>query len=230
MDDEFENDLGMARRVTAYLEDSANKPIWLNQPPMRFTTRSAELYPAIENFAKLGAQQSTGMKGSADQQNLYETALEDAAYPLSNALHEYYMENNAADKAAEWDLSMTQWRRMREQSLLGKAERLIEQVTGLTEAVPPKGEDHGITTAKVTTLTSAADNYGDEIGQPTKRRTQRRTDTAALRPTWRGVREILEAMDKLVVQFPKGFADGWFSARRIDDLGHGPGKPAAKPA
>ena len=173
MQDEFDNNLGMARTVKTFLEDSANKPIWFNQPPMRFTTRAAELYPAIDSFSTLAASQSVGPKGSADQQNIYETALEDACYPLANALHEYYLDNSAADQAAEWDLSLTAWRKMREQSLLGKAERLIEQLTNLTNNLPPKGAEYGINASAVTALSDAADNYGDAIGKPTARRAQR---------------------------------------------------------
>lgn len=216
MHDEFDNNLAMARRVKSYLEAPENKPIWENQPPLRFTTRAVELYPAIDDFAALAARQSTPARGSADQQNIHEKALEDAAHPLANALREYYLDNARADEAAEWDLSLSDWRRMREQALLGKAQRLHDQIRAVGAG---EGGPYGMSDAARTNLDEMIGDYAEAIGKPTEKRARKAADTASLRPAWRGVREILEAMDNLVVQFPASFSQGWFAARRIDDRG-----------
>ncbi len=140
------------------------------------------------------------MKGSADQQNIYEKALEDVSHRLANALHEYYLDNARADEAAEWDMTISDWRRMREQALLGKARRLLEQMRTVGAG---EGKPYGMSAEAQTELDDMISDYAEAIGQPTKRRTDRKRDTATLRPAWRGVREIFESMDRLVVQFPK---------------------------
>ena len=226
MKDELIRKLRSYAAVKTHLRLPAHLAIWLNQEPDAFTTLEKQFEPAAAALGAFGEEQSRPLTGVTARQNLAETALEDAAHPLARALRLYFLAQRNLDQAALWDLSLTDWRTLQEQVLLGKARALHAAVLPLTTGPTPPGKTYGLTAPKTAALGDLIQDYDAVIGQPVAARGGRKAKTSELRPRFRAVDGILEAMDDLILQFrgtPAGelFVEGYFNARRIGGRGDG---------
>lgn len=166
MKDIYTNRLQSYNTTRTLLEKPENKAIWFNQAPQRFTALTIEIYPLIDQMAALGASQSVTTVGSTAQQNVAQTSLVSAAATLGNALNQYYSDQGQIANADNWNMSASDWRRLREQALLSKATTLHDELAPLTSGSPAPGTDYGITTASVTAFSALVNNFADEIGKP----------------------------------------------------------------
>jgi hypothetical protein len=232
MNDEFVNRLARHRKVLTYLDLPANQPLWSDLVPKIFTSTVAQLRAAVDSFGAAGAAQSAPV--SWEQQNREERELEDHAFPLSNALYDVLLDAGREAEAAEWRMTETDWRKLREQLLLDKAQRLLDQLAAALAATPTVADDYGISTARIAALTQEWQDYAEVIGEPGARKATRAGLTGSLRARMRVLDGLAEKMDRLIVSFrgtPEGKAmvAGYFAARRVDDLGHGPHTPPPGP-
>jgi len=82
MKDIFTNRLDSFRTTLTYLDQPANKAVWFNQPPARFTNRVAAAETAVANLAEFCRQQETILTGVAEDKAREEAELEVAAHAL----------------------------------------------------------------------------------------------------------------------------------------------------
>lgn len=234
MNDDNLNDLAAFRKRKAFLDDPANKPIWFNVGPPRFTSLAAETYPLVAALGELAADQSVGPKPVNAQQNSAEENLEADSIIMGGAYSEYCKDAGLIAESQQWDIPDTGWIRVREQTLLDQAKLLQTALEALTVAVPPAGVDHGITAARVATYGGFVDVFDQEIGKPGARRADRKGMTQAIPDRIRVIRGKFQSMEKLVKQFggtPAGdlFVTGFLNSGDVDDLPGSPG-PATPPA
>jgi len=232
MKDELLAKLDMYSAVKDHLQDTASKPLWFNLAPTAFTTLEGQFETAATDLGTFADSQSAPITGTTTQQNLAETALEDASHPLSRALRLLLLSQNNLADAGQWNLSLSQWRQMQESALLNRAKALHTALLPHTTGTPPAGEPYGITAAKATALNTLIAAYEAVIGAPTAARSIRKAKTADLRPRFRAVDTKLEGMDDLIPQLggtPEKdlFVDGYFNARRIG--GQSSGTPPTPP-
>jgi hypothetical protein len=235
MKDEFVQTLAMCGRVKDYLQIPANKTRWFNQKPKAFTTLYGTFATDAANLGAFGDTQSQPLTGTTDQQNAAEQALENAAHPLARALRLLLLaQNNPAD-AAQWEMSLTNWRQIQETVLLNRARALHTALLPHTTGADPAGEDYGIDADAAEHLKNLADAYEAVIGAPGAARATKKAQTGDLRPRARAVKATLADMDDLIVQFAKNadgtvnadgqlFVDGYFNARRIGGQSSGGGE------
>lgn len=225
MKDEFHIKNSMYSRVRQILRNPQTEPLWHDQPPF-LTARVALFETEATGLGAFGESQSVPVSGFTEQQNLAETALEDAAHPLARAVRLYYREMDNHLEASGWDLALTDWRRMRENALLEKAKALRTVALSLTTGTPPPGAPFGITADAVNSLGDVIDDYQVIIGGPGAARAGRKAKTAALRPRYRVVDGLLEDIDDLIIALKNKsdahrlFVESYFNARRIG--GHTP--------
>ena len=235
MKDELIAKLDMHSAVKTYLQVPANKALWFNVAPTIFTTLEGQFETAATNLGTFGDSQSAPITGTTDQQNAAELALENAAHPLARALRLLLISQNNLTDAAQWELQLSDWRKMQETALLNRAKALHTALLPHTTGTPPAGEAYGIIAAATTALNTKIAAYENVIGAPTSARSTRKAKTADLRPRFRAVDVILEGMDDTIIQFARNadgtpnaagglFVDGYFNARRI-----GGSSPAAPP-
>jgi hypothetical protein len=229
MRDEIIQKLRMYSGVKTHLRKAEHLTLWLNKEPEAFTTLETQFESAAGDLGAFGQEQSQPTSGVTAMQNLAETALEDAAFPLARALRLCYLATQQPDQAAMWDLSLTKWRQMQEQALLNKAKALHAAIVPLTAGATPPGKPYGLTASKTAALADLIGDYDEVIGKPVAARAGRKAKTADMRPRTRRVDGILSGMDDLIVQF-RGtaagdlFVEGYFNARRIG--GRAPGEEA----
>lgn len=230
MKEVLERKLRMYSAVRTLLRDAGNQALWLDNPPF-LTQRVTDFEAGAAELGAFGSAQSQTLTGATQQQNLAETSLEDAAFPLGRALRLYFRQQSQLDQAAPWNLTLTQWREMPENVLLEKARALHAAALPLTQGANPSGAPFGLTTAKATALDDLIDDYAAVIGAPIAARSDRKAKTSALRPRFRVVDGLLEDMDDLILAL-RGespahdlFVDAYFNARRIG--GHSSTAPAA---
>ena len=224
MIDEFANRQAMHLTIIELLDNPAYTSVWENQSPTVFTAKATTLRQQVAALTTTIARQEANLLGRAEQKDREETELETIAHELGQILADYYEDNNQEAKAAEIDLSLSAWRRLRDTALLAKATLLKSSLTEALAADPVALAAHGLEPADLADLTKELDDYAAVIESPSGGISTRKALTAALRPDFREVSVTLKSLDRLVLRFrrtPEGaaFAENWKTARIIRDLG-----------
>lgn len=225
MIDEFANRQAMHLTVIELLDNPTHKPAWENTTPVVFTTKSLKLRTKVAALTMTIAKQEADLKGRAEQKDREETELETIAHSTGQALAGYLEDKNREAEAAEIDLSISGWRRLRDTALLAKATLLKDRLRIILDNEDPVELDtYGLAEGDHAALTKELDDYASVIASPSGGIATRKALTVALRPAFREVSEILRSMDRLVLRFrtsPEGraFAENWVTARVVRDLG-----------
>lgn len=227
----------MVSRVRNHLHDPANEPLWQGQIGY-LDTRVTEMESAADALGAFGDKQSASIKGTTEQQNAAETALEDGAHALGHLLYLYYRQQGNLAKAGEWKLTRSDWRALTESALLNKAKALRTEASALTTGTPPAGAAFGINTTNVTAYSQLVDAYDQQIGAPTDARSDRKSMTSQLRGRYAELREMLTDIDGMMETLrPKSdahnlFVEGYVAARRIGGYSANGGdeEPSTPPA
>ena len=235
MKDEFGNRQNMHHSVVGLLDKVPLQSGWKDQSPLIFTTRVAELRPKIIALTGLCAAQQAATTGFATDKDQEEQELENIAFDLGQALADWLEDHHRHGDAAPIDLSLSAWQVLRDDDLIGKAKLLHGLLsTALTDhAVELK--TYGLEPADATALAKETADFAAIVADPTVAISRRKALTAALRPAFREVAELLAKMDRQVNRFRRtapgaAFADAWEAARTIRDLGHSaPATPAPTP-
>jgi hypothetical protein len=225
MIDEFANRQTMHLTVLNLLDNPVHKPVWENQSPVIFTAKSLLLRQKVNALTTTIADQEANIKGRAEQKDREETELETIAHEIGQALADFLEDMGREAEAAEIDLSVSGWRRLRDTALLAKATLLKTRLRSAldNEDLPTLGE-YGIAEADYTAYSKELADYQAVIESPSGGIATRKALTAALRPDFREVSVILKSMDRLVLRFRTGdpgkaLAANWITARVVRDLG-----------
>lgn len=224
MKDEFANRQAMHLTVIELLDNPLHKPVWENQPPVMFTTRSLLLREKVNALTLHIAKQEAELRGRAEQKDREETELETIAHEIGQAFAGYLIDEGREGEAAEIDLSLDAWRRLRDTALLAKAVLLETRLIDALAADAPGLVPYGIAPADLTAYSAELEDYRTVIESPSGGIATRKALTAALRPSFREVLGILKAMDRLALRFRStqegaAFAENWKTARVVRDLG-----------
>ncbi|MCX6857083.1 MAG: hypothetical protein NTV80_19500 [Verrucomicrobia bacterium] len=233
MNDLFLNRINMGRKVFACLDAPAHEPLWKNQPPLRLTTAVAETRLAFAGLETLAQTQGQSTTGSAADKRREEAELEDAAYELARLVVRCCRAEGDEAGAATYDLPISGWRRMRDETLL-QTTRNLEAKAALC-AASPNGANYGITAASVAALKKEADDYEKLIAAPDAAISGRAAVTRSQRGIFADFEARLEEIDDLLLPIRRTAAGALFyakyeQARFITDRGHGPGKVEPPPA
>ena len=234
MQNEFTNRLGMGRTVLTTIELAAYAAIWQGQPPVIFTTKAALLPPLLVRLGDLVRDQEAIITGFAELKDGEEMELEDLAQEIGSALATYQTDRNRADLAAEVDFSVSAWRRLTDESLLGRARLVHERLVAALAADAAGLLPYDLAAAAATGLKKEIDDYAAVISSPQAAIATRKSLTKVLRPHFRELSQLLGSMDKIVLRFrktPEGrrFVDAWFAARVVRDLGGNSGSADPTP-
>ena len=234
MNDYYLNRVNMGRKVFACLDAPDHEPLWKNVTPMRLMAAVGEarvMLAGLENLAQLQGQATTG--NAADKRR-EEKELEDAAHELARLVVRCCRSEGDEAGAATFDLTITGWRKMRDEVLLQTARSLEMKATAC--AATPAGVEYGITVLKVEALKKEADDYEALIVAPDTAISGRAATTRQLRPAFIAFEEKLEEIDDLLLPLRSTAAGALFvakyeQARSINDRGHGPSadKPVPPP-
>lgn len=232
MNDYYLNRINMGRKVFACLDDEAHEPLWQNVPPLRLTAAVGEARVMLAGLETLAQQQGQATTGSAADKRREEKELEDAAHELGRLVVRCCRSEGDEAGAASFDLTITGWRKMRDEVLLQTARSLETKATAC--AATPAGVEYGITALKVAALKKEADDYAALIVAPDTAISGRAATTRQLRPAFNAFEDRLEEIDDLVLPLRTTAAGALFvskyeQARSINDRGHGPGEDEPEP-
>lgn len=227
MKDEFNNRLGMAKTVLTTLELAAHVAIWQGQPPLVFTTKVGLLRAKVVELQKLMSDQEAVITGFSTVKDSRELDLEDLAQEIGSALSGYFDDHDHAELSGAVDFSISDWRRLREESLVARAQVVEAKLTDALAADAAGLIPYDLDAADLTGLTEAIGSYDDVIKSPQAAISTRAGLTKVVRPRFRELNVILAGMDKLALRFRKTtegrqFVDAYLAARIVRDLGHGP--------
>ena len=230
MTNEFTNRLDSFRTTLTFLDQPANRALWFNQAPVRFTTRVAEAQDAVAALAEFCRQQETIITGAAEDKAREQAELEVAAHALGLAVAECSRTLGNETDAAKAEFSLSTWRRMRDATLLATSRQVILLAQGLLTGQSATAAECGITSATIASTTKEADDFEAIINAPQGAIAGRKAFTALMRDRFNAVEAIFTSLDNLVVQFPNAvFVQGFNAARITRDLGRGPSEPIATP-
>jgi hypothetical protein len=224
MQDEFANRQNMHLTVLKLLDAPEHQTAWKDQPPIAFTTRAGELRPLVNSLTDLIAAQQAATTGYAEAKEREEQELENAAHEIAEALAGWFEDNGQEGNAAQIDLSLNAWQRLRDTALIAKARLLHQKLTAALASDADGLATHGLTPADATLLAKETDDFERITADPAAAISRRRALTLALRPKFREVSELLRKMDRLVLRFRRtqpgaAFVAAWQASRIVRDLG-----------
>ena len=225
MNDYYLNRINMGRKVFACLDESGHTPLWQNVPPLRLTAAVAETRVALAGLEDLAMRQGEATTGSAADKRREEKELEDAAHELARLVVRCCRAAGNEAAAATYDLPVSGWRRMRDETLLQTARSL--ELAATECAASPSGADYGITPARVAALKKEADDYDALVVAPDNAISGRAAISRSLRAAFADFENRLEEIDDLILPLRATAAGALFQAkyeeaRKINDRGHGP--------
>ncbi|GAA5480807.1 hypothetical protein [Haloferula sargassicola] len=234
MKDEFANRQNMHLTVLKLLENPAFQPAWKNQKPTAFTTRAAEFGTVVNGLTQLISDQQAATTGYAGDKEREEEELETLAHEIGQTLSDWFEENDREGDAAQIDLSLHRWQRLRDAELIAKARLLHTKLTAALAEDAAGLAEYGLTPDDATALKKETDDFERVTADPSAAISRRKALTAALRPKFRVAAVLLKKMDRLVPRLrrnPGGpeFAAAWAASRIIRDLGGSAGETDESP-
>jgi hypothetical protein len=235
MKDEYANRQNMHLTVLGLLDSGEFQPVWKDQKPTAFTARAAELRTKVTALTALVSEQQAATTGFAAEKAREEQELEAVAHEISQALAGWFEDQGRDAEAAQIDLALSTWQRLRDADLIAKAKLLHKLLTAALAENAAALAEYGIDPADAVTLAKETADFEALVANPAAAISRRRAFTVALRPKFREVGDLLAKMDRLVLRFRRDdsgerFAAAWEAARTIRDLGgSAPAAPAAPP-
>lgn len=235
MKDEFSNRQNMHLTLGELLDLTEYHPVWKDQPPVVFTSRVTAFRSMVDALGLLIGRQQSATTGHAEDKEREEAELENTAYEISQTLAGWFEANGRNADAAQIDLSLTAWQKLRDTDLIGKAKLLETLLAAALADHAASLAEYDLTPADAVALAQEIKGFEDLVAAPSAAISRRRALTTALRPDFRKVSEILEELDRLVLRFRRTepgarFAEAWQAARIVRDLGRGAGETPPPPA
>jgi hypothetical protein len=224
MQNEYANRQNMHLTVLTLLGTTEFQPVWKNKKPAAFTARAAEFEAKVGALAALISSQQADTTGYAEDKAREELELESAAHEIGQALAGWFEDQGRMADAAQVDLSLSAWQRLRDTELVAKARLLHQKLTDAIAADAAALADYGLDATDAAALAKETADFEAIIANPAAAISSRRALTLSLRPKFREVGELLAKMDRLVLRFRSDeagnrFAEAWQAARTIRDLG-----------
>ncbi len=225
MNDYYLNRINMGRRVFACLDAPAHELLWKDQPPLRLTAAISEARVIFQDLETQAQKQSLATSGNAMDKLREEKELEDSAHELARLVVRCCRAAGDEATAAAYDLPISGWRRMRDETLLQTARTLEAKAAQI--ATTPAGTQYGITTARVAELKKEADDYAALIVAPDDAISARAVSQQKNRSHFARFSEALEEIDDLILPLRRTVAgaelvEKYQDARSINDRGRGP--------
>ncbi|MBC8003492.1 MAG: hypothetical protein H7X97_12970 [Opitutaceae bacterium] len=213
----------MTQACVALAESPEYQPVWNGNAPAAFATELAAVKTALTSTLALASQADAAATGAAQDKDVAETALEDAAYPLARALALHFKKAGNLTDRAKVDRSLSAIQKLSAQNLVS----FTKQVRDLANMarLEQNATDRGVTEARITTLSAAITAYEQLINTPRTQIVNRSTLLRELETRTADLLEMLSDLDDLVVQFDTTdlghrFVSAWTQTRTILDLGH----------
>jgi len=224
MQNEYANRQNMHLTVLALLGTAEFQPVWKNKKPAVFTARAAEFEAKVSALTALISGQQADTTGFAADKAREEQELESAAHEIGQALAVWFEDQGREADAAQIDLSLSAWQRLRDTELVAKAKLLHQKLTAALAADAAALADYGLDATDATTLAKETADFETIIANPAAAISSRRALSVSLRPKFREVGELLAKMDRLILRFRGDeagirFAEAWQAARTVRDLG-----------
>jgi hypothetical protein len=234
MNDKNTNHLNMARRYVATAEKPANSAVWAAVPPLIFGTKVGLLKDRIAEAERFAQTQTRATTGTTEDKNREETELEDACYAMSGLLVSCCSDANDLTGAAPFDITLTAWRRLRDETLLQRARDLAAALQARISADAVTADQYGINPASLTGFNNEIADYAAFVTAPDNATGDRKTAGVDLKNKIKEIIALLETLDHLIVSFRKrpggpALIAEWQQSRIIIDRGHGPA-PEPPPA
>ena len=235
MQDRYANRQNMHLTVLNLLNKEQFQAVWKNQNPTAFTTYVARFSTLTSALANHIAAQQAATIGYAQAKEREEEELETVAHEYGANLAAWLEENGRDGEAAQIDLSLTAWQRLRDTALIAKARLLHQLLTAAIASDAAALAEYDLTTAEAGILKKETEDFEKIVADPAAAISRRRALTLTLRPKFAEVSDLLGKMDRLVLRFRRSapgtaFAEAWDAARIIRDLvGSAPDSPPPAP-
>jgi hypothetical protein len=206
--------------------------VWQGNDPADFETDIGTLATGYEAAMEKDALAEGATGGAGDAKAQAELVLEDAAFKLARALANHYTKTGNLDSLGKVNYTKTDIVKLRQQDLVDVATAIRD--FGTTAATETGAAGRGVTTARVTMLTTAIDAFKKVMNNPRSQIVNRSTLKKEVATDVAALVVQVTAMDDLVLQFDgtdagKRFIQAWKAARIIVDTGGGHSSPPPTP-
>ncbi|MBC8127955.1 MAG: hypothetical protein H8M99_12510 [Gloeobacteraceae cyanobacterium ES-bin-144] len=208
MQKEYANRQNMHLTVLSLLGKPEYQQVWQNNKPIAFTALVAELEAKVSALTDLISNQQAAITGYAADKEREGKELEDIAHEISQVLAGWFQDRGRMGDADQIDLSLSEWQYLRDPELVAKAKLLLQKLNAALAEDAPSLTEHGLDAADADSLAAETADFEKIITDPAAASSRRHAFTAALRPKFREVGELLTRMDRIALRF------------RIDEAGN----------
>jgi hypothetical protein len=232
MKNEFANRQNMFLAIVALLAKPAHHAAWKGQSPTAFSAHAVTLIGLVKSLTTLISEQQAIITGYAEDKEREEQELETIAHEISAILADWFADQGREAEAAQAELSLRGWQRLRDVALIARAQLIHKLFKAALEENPDALAALGLTPEDATLLAKETKDFEDIVANPAAANSARKALTNALRPKFREVNDLIGKMDNLVLRFRKTeagqtFAETWQATRIIRDLGQAAPQPPA---
>jgi hypothetical protein len=226
MNDPLQNKFNMVGTCLTFADGEDNLPIWQNKDPLDLTDDMATLHTLHADAAATAADLAGATTGVAAGKDAFETVLEDRAFLLTRATFNHCRKTGDATTAGKVNYTKSAIQRLRDQDLLATTRNIRDAAQA--KSTEPNAAKRGITTAAITGVNDAINDYAPLVNAPRSTTVSRAALLRELTTQVAACVDHIRSMDDLVIQLTgegaPEFIAGWKQARQVVDAGHGPGE------
>jgi hypothetical protein len=226
MNDPLQNNANMIGTCLTFADEEDNLPIWQNKDPLDLTADMATLHTLQAAASETAAQLAGATTGVAAGKDAFETVLEDRAFLLARAVFNHCRKTGDTVTAGRVNYTKPALQRLRDQDLLATTRDIRD--AGQEKSTETDAAKRGITTAAITGVTDAINDYAPVVNAPRSTTVSRSALLRELTTQVAACVDHIRSMDDLVIQLTGDgapeFIAGWKQARQVVDAGHGPGE------
>ena len=201
MKDAFVNRMAMFQTSLSTLLSPEHRSVWSGDPVI-FQEKVKQAEDAVADLESFAQQLEATSTGATERKKREQRELEDAAFLFGTTLAIWFTDQGDEQNAAAVDMTISDWRKLRDQALLDKSRFLLQLFQQVVDG--PSASDaaeYGITVDGVQRLSTEIDGYADVITAPQ----QSIANSAGLRKQLRGrfneVEACFDVLDRLIHHF-----------------------------
>ena len=201
MKDAFVNCMAMFRTSLSTLLSPEYRSVWPGDPliSQKKVKQAEDAVADLETFTQQLEATSTGATARKQHE---QRELEDAAFLFGSTLAIWFTDQGDEQNAAAVDLTISDWRKLRDQTLLEKSRFLLQLFQQVVDG--PNAQDaaeYGVNIEGLQRLSTEIDGYAEVISAPQ----QSIANSAGLRSQLRGrfndVEKCFSDLDRLIHHF-----------------------------
>ena len=201
------------------------RSIWSGNPAI-FQKKVKQAEESVADLESFALQLEATSVGATEKKKREQRELEETAYLYGSTLAIWFQDQGNEQDAAAIDISISEWRRLRNQNLLDKSRFLLQLFQQVVDG--PDAQDaveYGISVEGMQRLSREIDDYAEVISAPQQTIANASGLRTQLGDRFNQVESYFESLDRLIHHFDqtsegRNLISAYQASRIVVDRGH----------